>query len=268
MGMLPASASRPQVAAALEATMGPSVQPGSPAMQLGPLMASLLAVAYKFRFHLPSYYTLVMRSLTSLEGIALSVDPTFYVFEATYPFVLRRFISDPHPTVREALRSLLFTPAGQVKWERVDEVAPYFTKFSDAARAAVAQETGDRGAPEAEAPDGGAEDSASVGKILLSRKARAGATLRCASAYRRKSSALTVIASRLSPDPRGSDMWSRPLSACVVHPSTPPPGRRRSASHSRVRPPERRPPPLLARGGAAARPAGLPRSEPHPKGAP
>lgn len=177
MGMLPASASRPQVAAALEATMGPSVQPGSPALQLGPLMAALLGVAYKFRFHLPPYYTLVMRSLTSLEGIALSVDPTFYVFEATYPFVLRRFLSDPHPTVRGALRSLLLTPEGRVKWDRVDEVAPYFTRFSDAARAAVAQETGGgaRGGAGAEAEeDGGAEDTASVGKILLSRRVRGG----------------------------------------------------------------------------------------------
>lgn len=171
--MLPAAASRPQVAAALEAAMGPAVQPGSPAMQLGPLMGALLGVAAKFRFHLPSYYTLVVRSLSSLEGIALSVDPTFFVFEATYPFVLRRFISDPHPTVRKALRSLLLTPSGEVMWDRVDQVAPYFTKFSDAARAAVSQETGARGAPEAEAADGGAEDSASVTKILLSQKARA-----------------------------------------------------------------------------------------------
>lgn len=129
MGLLPASASREQVAAKLETDIAPSIMPGSPALRLGPLMAALLSVAYKFRFHLPPYYTLVMRSLASLEGIAMSVDPSFYVFEATYPFVLRRFISDPHPTVREALRSLLVRPSGEVKWERIDEMAPYFTKF-------------------------------------------------------------------------------------------------------------------------------------------
>lgn len=35
----------------------------------------IAALALKYRFELPPYYTLVIRSLTTLEGVALSVDP-------------------------------------------------------------------------------------------------------------------------------------------------------------------------------------------------
>jgi predicted unusual protein kinase regulating ubiquinone biosynthesis (AarF/ABC1/UbiB family) len=39
---------------------------------------------------IPAYYTLLVRSLSVLEGIALASDPQYKVLGAAYPWVARR----------------------------------------------------------------------------------------------------------------------------------------------------------------------------------
>ena len=46
-------------------------------------------VMYKFPFRIPPYYALIIRSLVTLEGIALSVDPKFKILGAAIPILLR-----------------------------------------------------------------------------------------------------------------------------------------------------------------------------------
>jgi predicted unusual protein kinase regulating ubiquinone biosynthesis (AarF/ABC1/UbiB family) len=47
-------------------------------------------VAYRFPvFRIPPYWTLVIRCLTILEGIALQYNPKFKVVQGVYPFVLK-----------------------------------------------------------------------------------------------------------------------------------------------------------------------------------
>lgn len=45
------------------------------AISFGDFAAVVAALALRFRFYLPPWYTLVIRSLTTLEGFALLVDP-------------------------------------------------------------------------------------------------------------------------------------------------------------------------------------------------
>lgn len=45
---------------------------------------------YQFKFRIPAYYTLLVRSLSVLEGIALASDPQYKVLSAAYPWVARR----------------------------------------------------------------------------------------------------------------------------------------------------------------------------------
>eukprot|EP00850_Spirogloea_muscicola_P017775 SM000156S02131 [mRNA] locus=s156:139962:145079:+ [translate_table: standard] len=85
-------------------------------ISFGQVAAKLWAVALKHRFRLPPYYTLVLRSLASLEGIALGADPHFKVFAAAYPYVLRRLLTDNAPATRDVLRNLVLTEDGEVKW--------------------------------------------------------------------------------------------------------------------------------------------------------
>ena len=56
-------------------------------------------VMYKFPFRLPPYYALRIRSLLTLEGIALSVDPNFKILGAAYPYFARRSVSYTHLTL-------------------------------------------------------------------------------------------------------------------------------------------------------------------------
>ena len=60
------------------------------------------------RFSTPPFFTVIIRSLTILEGVALSVDPKFRLVRGSYPYVLRQLLA-PEDNMRtpEALKKLL-----------------------------------------------------------------------------------------------------------------------------------------------------------------
>ena len=78
-------------------------------------------VMYKFPFKLPPYYALIIRSLLTLEGIALSVDPNFKILGAAYPYFAKRLMEDPDPQLRESLKEMLFDSKG-FKWDRLEDL--------------------------------------------------------------------------------------------------------------------------------------------------
>ena len=78
-------------------------------------------VMYKFPFRLPPYYALIIRSLLTLEGIALSVDPNFKILGAAYPYFARRLMEDPDPQLRESLKEMLFDNK-KFKWDRLEDL--------------------------------------------------------------------------------------------------------------------------------------------------
>ncbi len=78
-------------------------------------------VMYKFPFKLPPYYALIIRSLLTLEGIALSVDPNFKILGAAYPYFARRLMEDPDPQLRESLKEMLFHNK-KFKWDRLEDL--------------------------------------------------------------------------------------------------------------------------------------------------
>jgi hypothetical protein len=81
----------------------------------------LSGVMYRFPFRVPPYYALIIRSLVTLEGIALSVDPDFKILGAAYPYFARRLMEDPDPSLRESLKEMLFD--GEIfRWQRLDNL--------------------------------------------------------------------------------------------------------------------------------------------------
>jgi hypothetical protein len=81
----------------------------------------LSGVMYRFPFRVPPYYALIIRSLVTLEGIALSVDPNFKILGAAYPYFARRLMEDPDPQLRDSLREMLFD--GEIfRWQRLDNL--------------------------------------------------------------------------------------------------------------------------------------------------
>lgn len=53
-----------------------------------------MKLAVRYRFQLPPYYTLIVRSLATLEGVALSADPHFKIVRAAFPIVLYQLVFD------------------------------------------------------------------------------------------------------------------------------------------------------------------------------
>ena len=79
------------------------------------------ALMYEYPFRVPAYYALIIRSLVTLEGIAINVDPDFKVLSKAYPYVSKRLLTDPAPELRDSLRDLLFKD-GSFRWNRLENL--------------------------------------------------------------------------------------------------------------------------------------------------
>jgi predicted unusual protein kinase regulating ubiquinone biosynthesis (AarF/ABC1/UbiB family) len=81
----------------------------------------LSELMYEYPFRVPAYYALIIRSLVTLEGIAINVDPQFKVLSKAYPYVSKRLLTDPSPELRNSLRDLLFKD-GNFRWNRLENL--------------------------------------------------------------------------------------------------------------------------------------------------
>jgi predicted unusual protein kinase regulating ubiquinone biosynthesis (AarF/ABC1/UbiB family) len=79
------------------------------------------ALMYEYPFRVPAYYALIIRSLVTLEGIAINVDPEFKVLSKAYPYVAKRLLTDPSPQLRSSLQDLLFKD-GSFRWNRLENL--------------------------------------------------------------------------------------------------------------------------------------------------
>ncbi|MGF1568992.1 MAG: ABC1 kinase family protein [Nodosilinea sp.] len=79
------------------------------------------ALMYEYPFRVPAYYALIIRSLVTLEGIAINVDPEFKVLSKAYPYVAKRLLTDPSPQLRGSLQDLLFKD-GSFRWNRLENL--------------------------------------------------------------------------------------------------------------------------------------------------
>lgn len=81
----------------------------------------LSALMYEFPFRVPAYYALIIRSLVTLEGIAINIDPNFKVLSKAYPYVAKRLLTDQSPELRASLQDLLFKDSG-FRWNRLENL--------------------------------------------------------------------------------------------------------------------------------------------------
>ncbi len=79
------------------------------------------ALMYEYPFRVPAYYALIIRSLVTLEGIAINVDPEFKVLSKAYPYVAKRLLTDSSPQLRSSLQDLLFKN-GEFRWNRLENL--------------------------------------------------------------------------------------------------------------------------------------------------
>jgi len=76
---------------------------------------------YELPFSVPAYYALIIRSMVTLEGIAIGIDPDFKVLSKAYPYIAKRLLIDPSPELRTSLKDLLFKD-GSFRWNRLENL--------------------------------------------------------------------------------------------------------------------------------------------------
>ncbi|XVF83255.1 hypothetical protein PTKIN_Ptkin16aG0472000 [Pterospermum kingtungense] len=92
---------------------------GIPDVKFSRVLGKVWTVALKYHFRMPPYYTLVLRSLASLEGLAVAADPSFKTFEAAYPFVVRKLLTENSAETRKILHSVVLNKKKEFRWERL-----------------------------------------------------------------------------------------------------------------------------------------------------
>ena len=121
LGFLGEEVNLEPIVPAFESVFGQALEMGVSRMDLKAVTDDLSGVMYRFPFQVPPYYALIIRSLITLEGIALSVDPDFKILGAAYPYFARRLMEDPDPQLRRSLREMLYD-GDEFRWQRLESL--------------------------------------------------------------------------------------------------------------------------------------------------
>ena len=76
----------------------------------------MLTVLNDIPFSIPPYFALLARAVVTLEGLALSADPSYGLIIEAYPFVARKLLSSDRPELQQALQQVLYSgtsPGGE-----------------------------------------------------------------------------------------------------------------------------------------------------------
>lgn len=134
-------------------------QNGIPNVKFSRVLGKIWSVALKYHFRMPPYYTLVLRSLASLEGLAVAADPNFRTFEAAYPYVVRKLLTDNSAPSRRILHSVILNRRKELQWQKL----AIFLKVGAARKGLQLLSASNS----QESPDGSWSDTDGVVKLML-----------------------------------------------------------------------------------------------------
>lgn len=87
------------------------------------LADNLSGLAFATPIRIPVFFTLIIRSLTILEGFALQIDASFKIVDETYPYVVKRILTDDSPVFQQALEDVLIDKhSGRLRWNRLNAI--------------------------------------------------------------------------------------------------------------------------------------------------
>jgi predicted unusual protein kinase regulating ubiquinone biosynthesis (AarF/ABC1/UbiB family) len=76
---------------------------------------------FEYPFRVPAKFALIIRSLVTQEGLALSLNPNFKIVEIAYPYVAKRLLTGESARLRERLLEVLFKD-GKFQWQRLENM--------------------------------------------------------------------------------------------------------------------------------------------------
>jgi len=92
-----------------------------PDLKFDKLLDSLSRLVPRFQFDLPPYFINNARALSTLEGIAKVLDPSFNVLTIMYPYALNRLLQNPtqSPVVERTLQTLIRSNDGRIDRRKI-----------------------------------------------------------------------------------------------------------------------------------------------------
>jgi len=106
---------------ALEKVLGKAVGESVGAFNFKTITDEFSELMYDYPFRVPAKFALIIRSLITQEGLALSLNPNFKIVEVSYPYVSRRLLTGESPEMRRRLLEVLFKD-GKFQWERLENL--------------------------------------------------------------------------------------------------------------------------------------------------
>jgi predicted unusual protein kinase regulating ubiquinone biosynthesis (AarF/ABC1/UbiB family) len=76
---------------------------------------------FEYPFRIPAQFSLIIRSLVTQEGVALSLNPDFKIVEIGYPYVAQRLLNSETPEMRRRLIEVIIKD-GKLQWERLENM--------------------------------------------------------------------------------------------------------------------------------------------------
>ncbi|MFM7406773.1 MAG: ABC1 kinase family protein [Cuspidothrix sp.] len=106
---------------ALEAVLGNAIGKNVQDFNFKTITDDFSELMYEYPFRVPAKFALIIRSLVTQEGIALSLNPNFKIVEVGYPYIARRLLTGESPALRRRLLNVLFKD-GKFQWERLENL--------------------------------------------------------------------------------------------------------------------------------------------------
>ena len=121
LGFLTANTNIAPIVPALEAVLGNAIGKNVNDFNFKTITDEFSELMYEYPFRVPAKFALIIRSLVTQEGIALSLNPNFKIVEVGYPDIARRLLTGESPALRRRLLNVLFKD-GKFQWQRLENL--------------------------------------------------------------------------------------------------------------------------------------------------
>jgi predicted unusual protein kinase regulating ubiquinone biosynthesis (AarF/ABC1/UbiB family) len=106
---------------ALEAVLGNAIGKNVADFNFKTITDEFSELMYEYPFRVPAKFALIIRSLVTQEGIALSLNPNFKIVEVGYPYIAKRLLTGESPELRRRLLNVLFKDS-KFQWQRLENL--------------------------------------------------------------------------------------------------------------------------------------------------
>ncbi|CEJ45855.1 ABC1 kinase family protein [Umezakia ovalisporum] len=106
---------------ALESVLGNAIGKNVHEFNFKTITDEFSELMYEYPFRVPAKFALIIRSLVTQEGIALSLNPNFKIVEVGYPYIARRLLTGESPELRRRLLNVLFKD-NRFQWQRLENL--------------------------------------------------------------------------------------------------------------------------------------------------